>query len=222
MIPTLILNHQRLVREGWADFLSVQSGIVLAGHTGDPYEACQLARQHQPKIVLASDELILALQFNRLATIHESSPGAAVVLITSHFSDGLQEQLSRLGVRGCLSNNSSLAEILTAIVKVNSGSIYASPSLLGSPEFPYDGSGFDGVSELTARELEIVGMLVTGRTSRDVAGVLGISAKTVEVHRHNILTKMGCRNTTMLVNKLSIPFFARSFQRQLVDSRGDV
>lgn len=205
MIPIVLLHKHRLVREGWASFFSAQPGISVLGHTGDPQEACQLVRRHQPRIVLASDDLVTALDFKQLAAIHESCPKAGMILILSHFSRGIQEHLGRIGVRACLSKHSSLFETLTAIVKVNSGKTYTSQSLLEAISEPYENDTRATLKGLTARELEIAGMLVKGQTSKEVASSLGISYKTVEVHRHNILTKMHCKNTTMLVHRLSSP-----------------
>ncbi|HEV2478662.1 MAG TPA: response regulator transcription factor [Puia sp.] len=203
MIPIVLLNQQRLVREGWAGFLSEQPGICVVGDTGDPQEACQLVRRYKPRIVLASDDLITALDFKQLAEIHESYLPAGMILVLSHFSHGIQEHLSRLGVRACLSRYSSLAEMLTAIAKVNGGKTYASDTLREAVGAAREGDVHETLRGLTARELEIAGMLVKGRTSKEVASSLGISYKTVEVHRHNILIKMRCKNTNMLAHRLS-------------------
>jgi DNA-binding NarL/FixJ family response regulator len=210
MIPIVLLNHQRLVREGWVSFLSAQPGICVVGHTGDPQEACVLVQQYQPRILLASDDLITKLDFKQLAEIHDSCPMAGMVVVLSHFSQGIQDHLSRIGVRACLSKHSSLAELLTAIARVNNGKSYSSDSLQEAVKASSRGDVHETLRELTARELEIAGMLVKGRTSREVASLLGISYKTVEVHRHNILIKMHCRNTTMLAHLLSSVQFGHS------------
>ena len=203
MIPIVLLNQQRLVREGWASFLSDQPGIAVVGDTGDPQEACQLVRQYRPRILLASDDLVTALDFKQLAAIHDSCPTAGMILVLSHFSHGVQEHLSRLGVRASLSRDSSFADMLTAIAKVNGGKTYVSDTLRETTDAPREGDVRETIRALTARELEIAGMLVRGRTSKEVALSLGISYKTVEVHRHNILIKMRCKNTNMLAHQLS-------------------
>lgn len=203
MIPIVLLNQQRLVREGWASYLSGRPGISIVGHTGDPEEACQLVRWYRPRIVLASDDLVTALDFKQLTAIHDSDPKTGMILVLSHFSHGIQEHLSRLGVRACLSRHSSLAEMLTAIVNVNSGKSYVSGNLLETVDATHATNAHETLGELTARELEIAGMLVKGRTSKEVASMLGISYKTVEVHRHNILIKMHCKNTNMLAHRFS-------------------
>lgn len=203
MIPIVLLNQHRLVREGWASFLSDQPGMAVVGDTGDPQEAYQLVCRYQPRIVLASDDLITALDFKQLADIREGCPTAAIVLVLSHLSHGIQEHLSRLGVRAFLSRHSSLAEMLTAIAKVRSSHTFVSDTLLETANVSRVSDVGETLRGLTARELEIVGMLVRGQTSKEVASSLGISYKTVEVHRHNILIKMHCRNTNMLAHRLS-------------------
>lgn len=204
MIPIVLLNQQRLVREGWASFLSDQPGIVLEGDTGDPAEACELVRRYKPRIVLASDDLVTALDFRQLAEIHDSCPTAGMILVLSHFSQGIQEHLSRLGVRACLSRHSSFADMLTAIARVNGGRTYISDTLWETVGMVNESDARETIKALTARELEIAGMLIKGRTSKEVAMSLGISYKTVEVHRHNILIKMHCKNTNMLAHRLTV------------------
>src|SRR6185437_199596 len=203
MIPIVLLNQQRLVRDGWASFLSDQPDIALVGNTGDPEEACGLVHLYQPRIVLASDDLVTALDFKQLAVIHDSCPTAGMILVLSHFSHGIQEHLSRLGVRACLSRHSSFVDMLTAIAKVNGGRTYISDTLWETVGVANEDDMRETIKALTARELEIAGMLVKGRTSKEVAMSLGISYKTVEVHRHNILIKMHCKNTNMLTDRLS-------------------
>lgn len=203
MIPIVLLNQQRLVREGWASFLSDQPGMAVVGDTGDPQEACEFVHRYRPRVVLASDDLVTALDFKQLAAIHDACPTAGMILVLSHFSNGIQEHLSRLGVRACLSRHSSLADMLTAIARVSCGKSYVSDTLWETVNPSGEGDVFETIRALTARELEIAGMLVRGRTSKEVALSLGISYKTVEVHRHNILIKMRCKNTNMLAHQFS-------------------
>lgn len=205
MIPILILNQQRLVREGWASFLTAQSGISVIGQTGDPEEAYRIAGSQQPRIVLVAVDLILSLLLKQLMQIHDSCPTANLVVVTTYFPEGVQSHLGRLGVRACISRHSSLDEILTAIVKVNGGKTYASAAFLTGPDHSADLSGYNGVGNLTARELQIAALLTSGHTSKEVAAMLNVSFRTIEVHRHHILKKTQCKNTTMLANKLSLP-----------------
>jgi two-component system invasion response regulator UvrY len=204
MIPILILNHQRLVREGWVNYLTAQSGISVIGQTGDPEEAYRIAGGGKPRIVLLSADLIPALLLKQLMRLHEHCSTAGLVLITTSFAEGIQGHLGRLGVRACLSNQSSLDEILTAIVKVNGGKTYTSSALLADPTPSTDIPGYNGVGNLTARELEIATLLTSGKTSKEIADMLNISFRTIEVHRHNILKKTKCKNTIVLANKLSL------------------
>lgn len=93
--------------------------------------------------------------------------------------------------------------MLTAIAKVNSGRTYISDTLWETMGVVNEDDVRERINALTARELEIAGMLVRGQTSKEVASLLGISYKTVEVHRHNILIKMRCKNTNMLAHRFS-------------------
>jgi len=253
MVSILILNHQRLVREGWSAFLSSmcwsssggkQSGVMVAGATGDQAEACRLAGALRPGVILAYYDLAMGLV--RLRELHAASPLSRIIVVTPFCPANVLQQVRHLGVRGCLTTDSSLGEIEEAVVRVINGRTYLTGAVAVSTAGSVDASGSSaavGLSAavdaaagsvsmagslaaaspsvladryeaerkmfglLTKRELEVAGMLGAGKTSREVAAELGLSARTVEVHRQRILVKLQCRNTVHLAAKLTSPMF---------------
>ena len=216
MVSILIFNHQRLVREGWSVFLSSmhlpgsslsQSGVWVAGTTGDHSEACRLAEAMKPGVILAYSDLGMGLV--RLQALHAASPFSKIIVVTPFCPTNVLQQVRHLGVRGCLTMDSPLCELEAAIVKVINGRTYLSgtATVAESPaaeRFDEDRRMFGA---LTRRELEVAGLLGAGKTSREVAGELGVSARTVEVHRQRILAKLQCKNTVHLAAKLTKRIF---------------
>lgn len=212
MISILILNYEKLVRECWRDFLSAQPGIKVVGCTGDGVEAAGIAAQFKPTIVLAVSDLIMGAGIHELRAIHRSYSDTRMILISRFYPEGVREYLGQIGVRGCLSRDSSLKEILVAISRANAGITYTSDALRMPAGEHADANAGVGpeFGQLTQRELQIAGMLGLGKTSKEIAAVLNVSYKTIEVHRFHILKKLGCRNTMHLCNKLSQQNLLRS------------
>ncbi|HWB90930.1 MAG TPA: response regulator transcription factor [Puia sp.] len=202
MISILILNYERLVREGWKDFLGAQPGISVVGCTGDPKDAIAIAAKFKPRIVLAVSDLVMGAGVHELRAIYRACSDTRMILISRFYPEGVRDYLGQIGVRACLSKDSSLAEILLALSRVNAGITYTSDALrIGSGEVVR--SNEMEIGQLTQRELQIAGLLRLGKTSKEIAQLLNVSYKTIEVHRFHILKKLGCRNTMHLCNKLS-------------------
>lgn len=203
MISILILNYERLVREGWSDFLNAQPGISVVGCTGDPTEAVSIATRHRPRITLAVSDLVMGAGVHELRAIHRAYADTRMILISRFYPEGVREYLGQIGVRACLSRDSSLKEILMALSRVNAGITYTSDALRVPVNEPLAAHPDSAFGQLTHRELQIASLLGMGKTSKEIATVLNVSPKTIEVHRFHILKKLGCRNTMHLCNKLS-------------------
>lgn len=203
MISILILNYERLVREGWRDFLNAQPGITVVGCTGDAVEAEGIAAKFKPRIILAVSDFVMGAGIHELRAIHRAWEDMRMILISRFYPEGVREYLGQIGVRACLSRDSSLREILMALSRVNAGITYTSDALRAPENEILAARPGAEFGQLTHRELQIAKLLGIGKTSREIAAVLNVSYKTIEVHRFHILKKLGCRNTMHLCNKLS-------------------
>lgn len=203
MISVLILNYERLVREGWVDFLNAQPGISVVGCTGDPTEATAIAAQRKPRIILAVTDLLIGAGLHELRAIYKAYCETRMILISRFYPEGVRDYLGEIGVRACLSRDSSLKEILMALSRVNAGITYTSDTLRVGNRESVRPDDVTELGQLTQRELQIARLLGMGKTSKEIAEMLRVSFKTIEVHRFHILKKLGCRNTMHLCNKLS-------------------
>ena len=121
-----------------------------------------------------------------------------------HSQPAYAKKMLRLGARGYVTKNSPRQEMIDAINDVNYGNIYIcqevknilSDQMLGEDE----GAGLNLLSE---REIEVINQIKDGLSSKEIADKLGISIKTVEVHRHNILKKLKVKNTASLINYIN-------------------
>jgi len=203
MIRIFILHPHRLVREGWSAFLANHSDCTIAGQAADVDEALRLVDRRRVDIILTSDELAGVLNSGRLAAIRQWRPAARIVMVLAHLPEMLQKRLLKYGVRGFLFRDSSLSETLTAIRVVAGGTKYISNAHVANKQEGRAENPYEVLSSLTTREFEVLAFLVKGHTSREIAGMLGISYHTVGVHRKRILEKTKCANSSKLVNLFS-------------------
>jgi len=204
MRTVLLFSPWLLVREGWQAVLDEQADWLPTGNSGDIAGAVLLIRTTPPDLILADIEFTTRNGFDLLATLRHASRISSVVCISSQFPSAALPRLRRLGVRGCISKNVSLHTFLKVIsIVANGGSHYPPPA---------DNSQNQPVADcrsLTKRELEVAGCIASGRSTRDIAAELGLSPKTVALHRFNILKKLKLKNTVCLVNLMMDPATAR-------------
>lgn len=198
MITVLVLHSQRLIREVWTSFLTTRQGIKVVAAAHNLEEATTLARYVKPRIVVISRELITNAAIKELAAIRAASPHSCLVLVTATDPTALSDRLAEVGIQACLSENSSLNELETAILDVNAGL-----GMTSSATSDYRGRNTAGVSQLTKREFDILELLEKGKTSKEIGIQLNMSYRTVEVHRYHLLKKMDCKRTTELLRKMS-------------------
>lgn len=198
MITVLVLHPQRLIREVWTSFLATRHDMKVVAAACNMKEAAAYARYVKPRIAVISRELITNAGIKELGVIRAASPDSCLILVTATDLTALRGRLTEVGVRACLSGNSSLNELETAILDLNAGLEPASASSSG-----YAGLAAAGVSQLTRREFDILGLLGKGKTSKEIGIQLNMSYRTVEVHRYHLLKKMDCKRTTELLHKMS-------------------
>ncbi|HVV74252.1 MAG TPA: response regulator transcription factor [Verrucomicrobiae bacterium] len=198
MISVLVLHSQRLIREIWTSFVTSRHGIRVVAAAHNLEEAATLARYVKPRVGVISLDLITSGTIKGLAAIRAASPHSCLILVTAADPTSLRGRLSEVGVSRCLSENSSLNTLETAILEVDAGleMELASPS-------GYTGQVAAGVSQLTKREFDILELLEKGKTSKEIGIALNMSYRTVEVHRYHLLKKMDCKRTTELLRKMS-------------------
>lgn len=192
-ITVLLVDDHALVRRGFRRMLEDEPDMNVVGEAGDGEEAVKLAKQLQPKVVVMDSALpgMNGLQATR--QILEDSPATAVLMLSMHSESTWVRQAVDSGAKGYVLKNAMDLELGNAIRKVAAGETVFDPQIEQRSSLKGERSA------LTPRELEVLQMIVDGKSNKEIATALDLSANTVAVHRANIMNTLGIHKTAELV-----------------------
>ncbi|MEI9912399.1 MAG: response regulator transcription factor [Bacteroidota bacterium] len=129
-------------------------------------------------------------------------PGSKIIGLSVFSLPGYAKKMIQAGAKGYVTKNSSCAELVEAILEVHLGTKYICREIcdMVAKEYLEPEDVFSDINKLTTRELDIIHYIKVGYSSKEIAIQTGLSIKTVEVHRYNILRKLNLRNAASLVN----------------------
>ncbi|HLO07620.1 MAG TPA: response regulator transcription factor [Terriglobales bacterium] len=193
-ISVLLVDDHSLVRRGFRRILEDEPDIEVTGEAADGAEAVRLASELKPNVVVM--DCAMPNMNGLLATrkILEQQPQTLVLMLSMHPEETLVRQALDAGARGYVLKNAVDLELGAAIRRVVAGETVLD-SQLSRPETLKG----DRADHLTPRELEILQMIVEGKSNKEIATVLDLSANTVAVHRANIMDALGIHKTAELV-----------------------
>ncbi len=193
-ITVLLVDDHSLVRRGFRRMLEDEKDMDVVGEAGDGETAVKLAKELHPKVVVMDCALpgMNGLQATR--EILGDSPDANVLMLSMHSESTWVRQAIEAGPKGYLHKNALDLELGAAIRKVASGETVFDPQV----EQPSALKG-ERNAGLTQRELEVLQMIVDGKSNKEIATVLDLSANTIAVHRANIMNTLGIHKTAELV-----------------------
>jgi DNA-binding NarL/FixJ family response regulator len=193
-ISVLLVDDHSLVRRGFRRILEDEPDIEVTGEAGDGAEAIRLAQELQPKVIVMDCAMpgMNGLQATR--EILSKNPQTLVLMLSMHPEDTLVRQALQAGARGYILKNAVDLELGAAIRRVVAGETVLDSQL----ERPAALKG-ERNAGLTRRELEILQMIVDGKSNKEIAAVLDLSANTIAVHRANIMDALGIHKTAELV-----------------------
>jgi DNA-binding NarL/FixJ family response regulator len=192
-ITVLLVDDHSLVRRGFRRMLEDEPDMKVVGEAGDGEEAVRLAKELHPQVVVMDCALpgMNGLQATR--EILEDSLHTAVLMLSMHTESTWVRQAIDAGAKGYMLKNALGLELGAAIRKVAAGATFFDPQVEQST--PLKGER----ASLTHRELEVLQMIVDGKSNKEIAVVLDLSANTVAVHRANIMNTLGIHKTAELV-----------------------
>ncbi len=193
-ITVLLVDDHSLVRKGFRRMLEDDPTITVVGEANDGNDAVKLALQLKPRVTVMDCALpgISGIEASR--QIRAKWAEAAILMLSMHSEDTLIRQALEAGARGYILKNAMDLDLLKAVKGVAEGKTVLDPQLV-KPE-ALKGERESG---LTARELEILQHIVAGKSNKEIAADLGLSANTVAVHRANIMDALGIHKTAELV-----------------------
>lgn len=193
-ISVLLVDDHNLVRRGFRRLLEDESDIVVAGEAGDGETGVQLAASLRPDVIVMDSALpgINGLQATR--EILRDNPDARVLMLSMHSEETWVHQALAAGARGYVLKNAMDLDLAAALRRVANGEIVLDAGLVPAVALKGEGSG-----ALTTRELEILRFICEGKSNKEIALELDLSANTVSVHRANIMDALGIHKTAELV-----------------------
>ncbi len=202
-IRILIADDHAVVRSGLRSLLSADPDLDVVGEAGDGVETLHLAGTLHPDLVLLDITMPPENGIKTAQRLKEAYPELIVLILTMHEDEGLLHEALRAGAAGYVIKRAEESEILQAIHAASQGDIYVHPAmtraLLHQPVTTELRRG-SPVNPLTRRELDVLRLLAKGNTNRQIAGLLGLSMRTVENHRANLMGKLGLVSRVELVN----------------------
>ena len=193
-IPVLLVDDHSLVRRGFRRLLEDDPEIAVVGEASDGHEAVEWVAELHPAVVVM--DFALPSMNGAVATrrILKSAPETIVLMLSMHSESTFVRTCLEAGARGYLLKNALDLELAEAVKRIAGGAIVLDPRLEKFSQDPGENR-----PALTTRELEVLQLIVHGKSSKDIAAILGISANTIAVHRANLMQTLGIHNTAELV-----------------------
>ena len=199
MPPTIVLaDDHSVVRQGIRILLE-RENFEIVGEAVNGMEAVQLAEKHQPDVVLLDLAMPVMNGITAVGQIRDVSPRTKVILLTMHTEEHNVLQALRAGVKGCVTKTQAVEHLIVAIREVCAGGVYLSPSVSGAVVQAYLARSEAPYDPLTERERQVLQLVAEGNTTKEIALILGVAAKTAETHRVKVMDKLDIHSTAGLV-----------------------
>jgi len=193
-ISVLLVDDHSLVRRGFRRILEDEPDITVSGEAGDGLQAIKLADELRPKVIVMDCAMPGMNGLEATRRILAKHPQSLVLMLSMHPEETLVRQALEAGARGYVLKNAVDLELGAAIRRVANGETVLD-SQLKRPA-PLKGKRH---AALTPRELEVLQMIVDGKSNKEIASVLDLSANTVAVHRANMMDTLGIHKAAELV-----------------------
>ncbi|MEM1366073.1 MAG: response regulator transcription factor [Pseudomonadota bacterium] len=196
-IRLLIADDHQLVREGIRARLEAQPEFEVVGEASDGQRAVELTDDLRPDVVMMDVSMPRRNGLEATADIRARGHGCGILILSIFDTQEYVRGALDAGANGYILKDVSADEMNRAIQTVASGGLHLSTQVAGSVTSPKPHK--DDEASLTPREQDVLRLVATGQSNKEVAAQLGISVRTVESHRQNLRDKTGTGNTAELV-----------------------
>ena len=194
LITVLLADDHMVVREGFRKLLEAEADLEVVGEAQNGRQAVELTRKLRPAVVVMDIAMPLLNGLEATRQIRKAFPDTKVVILSAHSDDAYIEQAVAIGAVGFLLKQTSSHDLSVAIREVQKGNTFFSPSIakrLHDQKVSTRGGALrKKVARLSSRELEVLQLIAEGNANNEIAAELGISIKTVEKHRQNLMEKL--------------------------------
>ena len=201
MISILIADDHRIVREGLKQILQQTSDVTVADEAGNGEEVIQKISQRDYDLVLLDISLPGRSGLDVIKQLKSIKPQLPILVLSMHPEEQYAIRSIRAGASGYLTKESASEELIDAIRKVAQGRRYITSSLAERLAFEMGIVGQETLHEaLSDREYQVLCMIASGKTVKEIAQALSLSVKTISTHRTRTLRKMGMQNNAQLTH----------------------
>jgi DNA-binding NarL/FixJ family response regulator len=198
----LLADDHSLVRAGIRSLLEKIADIEVAGEASNGREALEMIRTELPDLVLMDIAMRELGGLEALPRITKNFPSVKVIILSAHANEEYVIRALRSGAAGYMLKDAATLELELAINSVAQGKTYLSPSISRTVIDSYlkrVGSLSSPIEQLTARQREILQLIAEGKNTKEIAGTLDISVKTVEAHRLQLMARLDIHDVPGLV-----------------------
>lgn len=198
MNRVLLADDHPMFRQGLKALLE-REGFEVVGEAADGREAAQLAEQLNPHVAVLDLAMPLMNGIDAAREIQSHTADTQVVLLTMYEEDAYVLEALRAGIRGYILKAQAASDLVTAIREVMRGAIYLSPGISETVVKAYKAKSDLPPDPLTDRERQVLRLIAEGKTTKEIAVILGVSAKTTDSHRTRLMRKLEIHETASLV-----------------------
>jgi len=200
-IRLLLADDHPLIREGIRSLLSANERLEIAGEAEDGQGLINDYKRLQPDVVLADIKMPRITGLEALRQLVSEFPDIRFIILTMHEEREYVINALRFGASGYVMKNAERDELVKAIITVYEGGRYFSPEVANILADTVSRNAAPALPEVSPREKEVLDLVAHGLSTKQVADKLGISTRTVETHRINMLKKLKVSNTAELIRK---------------------
>jgi len=198
----ILAEDHALVRAGFRALLQSLEGIEVVAEAENGTEALELIERHIPDVVLMDIAMPGLNGLEATARATKSTPEVKVIILSMHANEEYVLQSLRAGARGYLLKDAGLSELQLALDSVASGQTFLSPAISKHVIDAYverTSNKLEPFSILTSRQREILQLIAEGTTTKEIAQKLGVSVKTIETHRTQLMARLDIHDLAGLV-----------------------
>lgn len=197
-IRIVLADDHVLVRQGLKSLLEREKFQVVA-EASDGQELIHLVETHHPDIAVIDISMPTLNGIDAAKEIARSCPKTKVILLTQHEEEQYIYEALEARVKGYLLKSQVASDLIHAVQQVSRGGIYLSPGVSRAVVEAYRSKSERPADPLSGRERQVLQLIAEGRSTKDVASLLGISVKTAESHRSRLMQKLDIHETASLV-----------------------
>lgn len=197
-IKVVLADDHVLVRQGIKSLLE-REGMQVLAEASDGQEAVRQVEKLNPDVAIMDIGMPLLNGMDAARALGRSAPKTKPVLLTQHDEDQYVSEALEAGVKGYVLKSQVANDLVLAIRQVLRGDVYLSPGIASAVMAAYRTRTDRPANPLTSRERQVLQLIAEGKSTKEIAGILGVSVKTAESHRSRLMQKLDIHETASLV-----------------------